>query len=193
MVTPVDPNEIRLTGENSFIRLSQEQDGPLTTTVSHWRVLLSPGGPGHVIFLQSEVTDNQVRIYSDNVAMTRWLQGEIEGTINASFGDESTPIAEAAFSRHGNLGSFSMEKAISRDDEVSLTWYDFGDPIQIRSQPCSNANRPHGVYSVLIPARKAQLVINGRVSTGRPFPTDRAGHVSSTCCLAWSETWVRPR
>ena len=37
MVTPVDPNEIRLTGENSFIKLRQQDDGPLTDRVTHWR------------------------------------------------------------------------------------------------------------------------------------------------------------
>ncbi len=42
-------------------------------------LLLSPGGPGHVLFLKSDVTGDQVRIYSDNLAMTRWLQDEILG------------------------------------------------------------------------------------------------------------------
>ena len=27
MVSPVDPNEVRLTGENSFIRLQQAEEG----------------------------------------------------------------------------------------------------------------------------------------------------------------------
>ena len=75
---PTDPNQIRLTGENSFIRLVQEEGGDETTRVSHWRILYSPSGAGHVLFLKSDLTDDEVRIYSDNIAMTRWLQGEIE-------------------------------------------------------------------------------------------------------------------
>ena len=192
MVTPTDPNEVRVTGENSFIRLSMEDGGPLTTRASHWRILYSPGGPGHVLFLQSDVTNDQVRIYTDNVAMTRWLQGEIEKTLYEAFGDESVPVIDAAFSRHGDVRSFSTEKVVSASADISLTWHDFEEPFVVRSQPGSSPGRPHGVYSVMVPARHAQLVLNGNVAKGRPFPQQRDGHVTSTCCLAWSETWVRP-
>ena len=193
MVSPVDPNEIRLTGENSFIRLSLEDGGPLTARASHWRVLFSPGGPGHVLFLEADVTDNQVRIYADNIEMVRWLQEEIESTIYAGFADQGIPVVEASFSRHGDVRSFSTEKVTSRDADISLTWYDFADPFVIRMAAGSNPARPHGVYSVFVPAKKAQLAVNGRVAQGRPFPQDRGGQVSSTCALAWSETWLRPR
>ena len=47
---PTDPNKIRLTGENSFIRLTEDSGDAETTRASHWRVLWSPGGPGHVLF-----------------------------------------------------------------------------------------------------------------------------------------------
>ena len=50
MVSPVDPNEIRLTGENSFMMVKTEENGPETSSVSHWRILLSPGGPGMCSF-----------------------------------------------------------------------------------------------------------------------------------------------
>ena len=180
-------------GENSPLRLSIEDGGPLTARASHWRVLYSPAGPGHALFLESELTDNQISIYSDNIALARWLQEEIETSIYPGFADQSIAVAEAVFSRHGDVRSFSTEKVVSRDADISLTWYDFVDPFLIRSAPGSNPGRPHGVYSVFIPARKAQLVVNGRVARGRPFPQQRDGHQSSTCALAWSETWVRPR
>ena len=79
--SPVDPNRVLLTGENPYIRLSETDGGPVTTDASFWRILFSPGGPGHVLFLQSELTGGQPRIYTDNVQMTRWLQGEIQGRI----------------------------------------------------------------------------------------------------------------
>ena len=194
MVSPVDPNEIRLTGENSFIRLSLEADGPLTARASHWRVLLSPAGPGHALFMESEAIDNQVLIYADNVAMARWLQGEIEQSLYAPFGDQTLMVIEASFSRHGDQRSFSTEKVVSRDTEISLTWYDLGEPFLIRFEPGSiRPGIPHGVYSVLTPARQAQLTVNGRAARGRAFPQDTHGQLGSTCSLAWSETWLRPR
>ena len=193
MVTPVDPSEIRLVGENSFMMLHQEPDAPRTTQVTHWRILHCPAGPGHVVILQSELTDNQVKIYTDNVAMARWLQGEIESGNNPHFGGQDIPATEATFSRYGDLSSFCTEKIVSRDEEISLTWFDFGEPFLIRFAPGFNPALPHGVYSVLTPANRAQLVINGRVASGRPIPMDIGGTTGSSCSLAWSETWVRPR
>ena len=193
MVSPIDPNEIRMTGENSFIRLGEQEGGDQTTRSSHWRVLISPGGPGHALFLQSELTDNQVRVYTDNVAAARWLQEEIESSLFPPFGDVSVPVIEARFSRHGDVRSFSTEKVTTRDSEISLTWYDFIEPFVIRSSPGSTPGRVHGVYSVFVPALGAQLDVDGKVAKGRAFSQERDGQPSSTCCLAWSETWVRPR
>ena len=190
---PIDANEVRVTGENSFIRLSETEDGELTTRASHWRVLLSPRGSGHALFLQSELTDNQVRVYTDNVAMARWLQEEIEAMLYPAFADTSVPVTEATFSRNSALEFHCVEKLVTRDSEINLTWYDFDEPFVIHMPPGSVPGRTHGVYSVFVPARSAQLDLNGKVAKGRAFPQQREGQTSSTCCLAWSETWVRPR
>jgi len=53
--------------------------------------------------------------------------------------------------------------------------------------------RPLGVYSTFIPARSAQLSVNGEASRAKVFPQERFGKPSSSCCLAWSESWTRPR
>ena len=42
----VDPNEVRVTGENSFIRLAPSEGTDFTTVISHWRVLFLPSRPG---------------------------------------------------------------------------------------------------------------------------------------------------
>ena len=68
---PTDPNSVRLTGENSFIRLSAEQGGPLPTRVSHWRVLLSPGGPRHVLFTQGGLGACGVQVFARHLSLAR--------------------------------------------------------------------------------------------------------------------------
>ena len=187
-----DPNQVRLTGENSFIRLHLEENGPGVTRASHWRILYSPGGPGHVLFIQSDLTDHAVRIYSDNIALTRWLQEEIESLLHAPFADQTVPVVEASFSKAGDPRSFWTEVVEARDERLTLTWYDLGERFMLTVAAGSVAGRPHGVYSCFIPARRAQVMLNQRVAAGRPVPQKRGDKDSSTACLAWSETWVRP-
>ena len=181
-----------LTGENPYIRLSETDGGPTTTDASFWRILFSPGGPGHVLFLQSELTGDQARIYTDNVQMTRWLQAEIQGKINATFGNLEIPAREATFESSGDLRSFWTESVSALDEEISLTWYDLGDPFLSHSFPGGNPERPHGVATVLIPANGAQLTVDGEFAKGRPFPRPRDARTHSTCALAFSESWMLP-
>jgi hypothetical protein len=189
---PTDPNQVRLTGENSFIRLLRQQGGPQTTRVSHWRVLLSPGGPGHALFIKSDVTDDEVRVYSDNIALARWLQEEIESLLFPEFADQNILVIEAAFSKLGDSRSFWTETVESDEDTISLTWYDFIEPFMLVVPAGSAPGRPHGVYSCFVPARKAQITVNGDVAEGQVIQEMRGNKASSTACLAWSETWVRP-
>ena len=187
-----DPNQVRLTGENSFIRLHEDEGAPELTRTSHWRVLHCPGGPGHVLFIRSDVTDNAVRIYSDNIAMTRWLQEEIESLLHPPFADQSLPVIEATFSKSGDSRSFWTETVETLDERIALTWYDFAEPFMLTVAAGSVEGRPHGVYSCFIPARRAQVTLNERVAAGRPLPQKRGDKDSTSACLAWSETWVRP-
>ena len=190
MVAQTDPNQVCLTGENNYMRLHSEKDGPMTTRASHWRVLLSPGGPGHVLFLRSDVTGDEKRIYSDNIALVRWLQEEIANT--GEFADQSIPVINAVFSRSGDSSFFWTENIDTDDETIAMTWFDFGEPFVIGVTSGSNPDRPLGWTSVFIPARKAQLTLNGVVASGQPFPEQRDNRTSSTAGLALSETWVRP-
>lgn len=193
MVSSTGPTEIRMTGENSFIRLQHEEGGPQTTRSSHWRVLYSPGGQGHVLFLKSDVTNDEVRVYSDNIAVARWLQEEIESFLFSEFADQNLPVIDAIFSKSGDGVTFWTETVESEEETIALTWYDFAEPFMLQIAPNSIPGRAHGVFSCFIPARRAQLTLNGLVANGRPFPDQRGDSISSTACLAWSETWVRPR
>jgi hypothetical protein len=190
--SPIDPNKVLLTGENPYIRLSESDNGPVTTDASFWRILFSPSGPGHVLFLQSELTGNQPKIYTDNVAMTRWLQEAIQGSINATFGNLELLAIAATFASSGDLRSSWTETVSASGEEIALTWSDLGEPFLSHSFPGSNPDRPHGVSTVLIPANTAQAKINGNVASGRPFPRKRDSREHSTSALAFSESWLLP-
>jgi hypothetical protein len=192
MTAPVDPNNVLMTGENSFIRLSKDGGKVQSDRISHWRVLWCPAGAGHALFVQSELTSGKVKIYGDNVAVVRWLQQSIESLLFPAFADVSIPVANAEFARAGGPPSSATESVISSHEEIILTWHDFAEPFVLTMPPGFN-NRPIGVFSTFFPARAAQVEINGNFATGSPWPEMRGDRQSSSACLAWSESWVKPR
>ena len=188
-----DPNHLILTGENPFIRLSETDGGPNTTNASYWRIITCPAGPGHVLYLNSELTENQWRIYADNIAMARWLQTTVQGMLNPELADTSLPVTDAAFSKSGDPRYFWTETITTMDDEIALTWYDTGEPLLIHTQPNADPGRPYGVCTVLIPALGARLTRNDVQAKGKPWPRQREGRPFSTCALAFSESWTEAR
>ena len=192
-MSTADPNQVILTGENPFIRLSPQDGDPNSTDASFWRILFCPAGPGHVLYLKSELTENRWRIYADNIAMARWLQATVQGMLNAETADQTVPVTEADFTKSGDARDFWTERVYARDEEISLTWHALGEPLLIHTQPHAVPERPYGVCTVLIPALGARLTHNGVQAAGRPWPREREGRPFSTCALAFSESWTAAR
>jgi hypothetical protein len=124
--------------------------------------------------------------------MARYIQKTIETMLHAPFADESLPVVEAQFARGGDSLSTVWERVSSRSDEILLSWWDLMPPFILTMAP-GTMNRPLGVYSTFLPAKSAQLTINGKASSAKVFPQERGGRASSSCVLAWSESWTRPR
>jgi hypothetical protein len=193
-MTTADPNRVIVTGENPFIRLSVKDGDPNSTDASFWRILFSPSGPGHVLYLKSELTEGLWRIYSDNIAMARWLQSTVQGMLNPELKDLTIPVIDAEFTKSGDPHYFWTERVVSIDEEVLLTWHDIGDPLLLHTQPNAEPNpRPYGVCTVLVPALSARLTVNGEQASGQPWKREREGRPFSTCALAFSESWTEAR
>jgi hypothetical protein len=187
----VDPHDVVMTGENSFIRLSSDGGSTMTDRVSHWRVLWSPAGQGHALFIESPLVEGGPLLYADNAGVARYLQRTIEVLLHKPFADESLPVIDAQFARTGSSLSTVEERITTSDDEIVLSWWDLMKPF-ILTMPPGAMQRPLGVYSTFIPARSAQLSVNGEASRAKAFPQERFGRPSSSCCLAWSESWTQP-
>ena len=183
MVSGIDPNKVILTGENPFIRLSTRQGGEFTTRSSFWRVILSPGGPGHVLFMESELTGSHPKVYSDNITMARWLQDNLERYMHPPFGDRSLEVVEAEFESSGDVRSYWTETILSRDDDISMTWYDLGEPFRVGTEPGAVPPCPTVFtrFSSLPLARVWSSM--GKPPPEAPFP--RIGAESPAAPAAW--------
>ncbi len=192
MASLTDPNDVLMTGENSFIRLSPDGGKTMSDRLSHWRVLWCPAGAGHALFMKSELTGGKVRVYADSIAVARWLQETIETVLFKEFADTEIPVIAAAFHRFGDPRASTTEVIESDDDIIRMTWHDCIDPFVMHAPPGYDG-RPIGVFTTFFPARRAQLSMNGQFASGKPWAEKRGDRQSSSCVLAWSETWVKPR
>jgi len=63
-------------------------------------------------------------------------------------------------------------------------------PFQLDT-PTGSARNPFGITSLFIPAKAADLIINGKKIGGNVYPQLRGPAQSSTAFLAFSETWIK--
>jgi hypothetical protein len=125
--------------------------------------------------------------------MARWLQSTVIGAIYAALADPGIAVAEARFGREGDARDFWIERVETGDERLALTWYRFGEPFLVHTQPNTVPGRPYGMCTVLIPALGARLTRNGIEAKGRPWPRDREGRASSTCVLGLCESWTEAK
>ena len=191
MVSRADPNEVSLVGENPILVLRREGEDENSTQASFWRLYLTPAGAGHVLFIRSDLTNNEPRVYSDNIALARWMQREIV-VRQPLFADESLPIIESVSESSGDPRTHWTEKILASNEEIILSWYDLQEPFVVHSPP-GDGGRLHGIYFCNIPANSAQATLNGQVATGKTFDQERFGVSFSSAFLAFGEKWVKPR
>lgn len=187
----VNPHALILIGENSFVRLSTDGGQTASTRCSHWRVLWTPVGSGHALFVDGPLTAG-VRIYADSVPVARFLQTEIEYLLHKPFGDTSLPVIAATFDREGTPPDTCSERVHADKDEIRLSWSAFLEPFNFAADPGFDG-RPIGVQTTFFPASAALCALNGRKAEGEPWKMDRGGKACTSACLAWCETWFRPR
>jgi hypothetical protein len=145
-----------------------------------------------VLYLKSELTENRWLIYSDNIAMARWLQSTVQGMLNPETADLTIPVIDAAFSKEGDPRYFWTERIDTAREDITLTWYEIGEPLLIHTNP-GEGGRKYGVCTLLIPALGARLAKDGVEAKGKPWPLEREGRPFSTCALAFSESWTEAR
>ena len=153
-------------------------------------VFYSPMGAGLALFIRSELTDDEWRIFSDNAEMVRWPQTTVQGMLNPETASGHIVAKEATFSRKGDLQGTWNQTVRSGTDETSLTWSRLIEPLLMtHDQPAKLPDRQYGASVVMIPAQEVGVTVNGRRAWGRAWPCRYDGRPFSTAALAFSESW----
>jgi hypothetical protein len=192
----VKRGKVSVSGENPVIRLSFKEGEAAVTDASFWRVIYSPVGMGHVLFLRSDIagdgkTPDDLRIaFADNEKLADYLSRQIMSAFNKVYAEDPFPVQRATFTRSGDTLTEWKETVKADKYTIDLVWRDFYEPFQLDT-PVGGATNPYGITSLFLPAREADVIINGRRAAGRPFPTMRGKTQNSSAFLAFSETWVK--
>lgn len=178
-------------GENPFIKLRNTPDGGDLTRASFFRVVWSPAGEGHALFIVSDLdgegNDDLAAIYTDSIELGNWLKSEIMQ--NPFWIERDLPIAEAKFSFHGDSRQSRTEVIESADVRIELTWADLAKPAAFCIE--AETDPEFHLLSLIIPAGRVEVAVNGRKAAGTPFDNEMCGKNVSSCCLSFSETWIR--
>jgi len=182
-----------VSGENPVIRLLDKPDGTALAVASFWRVVWSPAGQGHVMYVTTGdgKGPGDLRIaLTDNQKLLDYLTKEMLGTFDKTYFDRPFTMVKATCSGSGDAIKERKETCQGDRYTVELTWRDFYEPFQLDT-PVGGQRNPFGVTSFFIPARTAEVTVNGKKSAGNVYPQKRGPAQSSTAFLAFSESWIK--
>ena len=197
----INRSRVDWSGENPGMYLKESPDGPFTTLVSFFRVVLSPHGRGHALLLleapgvNTSLPEALNVCVTDNEPLARWLVKEFATSFGAFRGVPAlrtlpyVPLSGVQAS--GDQRASYMEWVKGEDVEVTLSWEHLGEPFMVNIPKEKSATGKHALHSLFVDARSVTATVNGRTLKGRPFPCEFAGRQSSTAFLAYSETWLR--
>ena len=193
--------KVYVTGENPFIRLLDKADGAALTDVSYWRIIWSPVGPGRVCYITTGdgTSPGDLRVaLVDNRKLYDYLTQQIMVTIDKSIPERPFTVVQATFGDPGQ-GTFNDSGDMMKERKVtfksakytgSLVWRDFDAPFQV-DMPVGSERNPFGVVSLIIPAKSAEVIINGKKTAGNVYPQKFGPAQMSSASLAFSESWIK--
>jgi hypothetical protein len=192
----VKDGKVAVIGENPGIRLVAKEGAPPSTSVSFWRVFQSPAGMGHVCFVTSDITGDgptpdDIRLaFTDNEKLAEYVAVQLMTAFDKAYGEKPFPVRRARFERKGGTTTAWTESLTADGYLIDLVWRDLLESFAIESK----AGVPHNPYTILstfVPAKAADVIINGKRVVGQATPRMRGPRQSSSAFLAFAETWLK--
>lgn len=199
---PITPGTVDWTGENPGILL-KDATGALTAMALFFRVAWSPAGQGQVLWLygspasQVDTPEAPNVILTDNVDLATYLKSNFVGRLSAfrdapAFERMTPRLARAVRSSGDPMSHRYAETIVGEDVSVELVWEDLEQPRALELTPDQVGTGVHTMFTLLVAARSARIIVNGRALPGQIGSRVQAGLETTTAFLYFSETWVIP-
>lgn len=199
---PITPGVVDWTGENPGILLKND-DGEFAAMALFFRVAWSPVGQGQVLLLYGQpaavqgTADAPNVLMSDNPDLSQFLMknfiGKLAAFANApAFGHLPHVLAQSVRSSGDPHGHRYTERIAGEGLAIELVWEDLEAPRALELTPDQVGTGEHTMSTLLIPAKSAQILVNGRALPGAVGTRVQAGMETTTAFLYFSETWIIP-
>ena len=191
-----NPGRVLIAGENHIVRLQSEANGADAALFNHFRLRLSPHGPGHAVFVLADpnAADSRNACYTDNPSLANWL---LDWYLRGSplYRDleslSNLPIVTAGgFTSVDELPRRWTETVRAGDVTVRAVWDDLATPFHVERLAQPGERDAMDVFSVLMSASDASLDIDGRRISGAVFPRQVGSQPINSAFLAFAESWV---
>lgn len=199
---PITPGTVDWTGENPGILL-KNADGGFSAMALFFRVSWSPAGSGHLLLLygspQSRFGNEKAPnvLLGDNPDLAEFLKENFIGKLGA-FRD-AAPFTHLQYkqalsvrSDGDPMGHRYSEIVAGHDLCVELAWEKLEQPIALELVPEQVGTQEHVMFTLLVPARKARIMVNGSALQGSVGSRVQAGLETTTAFLYFAETWIIP-
>ncbi len=199
---PITPGTVDWTGENPGILL-KDASGAFTAMALFFRVAWSPAGQGQVLWLYGSPgsragTPATPNVFlADNIELATYLKSNFVGRLGAfrdvpAFEGMAPRLAQAVRSAGDPMGHRYAETIVGEELSIELVWEDLEPPRALELTPDQVGTGVHTMFTLLVPARSAQIIVNGRSLPGQLGTRVQAGFETTTAFLYFSETWVIP-
>ncbi len=199
---PITPGVVDWTGENPGILLKND-DGSFAAMALFFRVAWSPVGQGQVLLLygtpgKAEADDGAPNILlSDNAELSQYLLDNFIGKLGAfrdspAFENLTHVVAQSTRSSGDPMGHRYTETVAGEGYSIELVWEDLEAPRALELTPDQVGTGEHTMFTLLVPAQKAQIIVNGKSLPGAVGTRVQAGMETTSAFLYFSETWVIP-
>lgn len=202
LAEPITPGVVDWSGENPGILL-KDAAGNFSAMALFFRIAWSPVGQGHVLVLYGTpaaaagTAEAPNVMLTDNVALGDFLKQAFIGKLDAfraspAFEGLPVKLAQAVRSSGDPMGHRYAETVSGNGLIVELVWEELERPRALELAPDQVGTGAHTMFTLLVPARAAQIIVNGHSLPGRVGTRIQAGIETTTAFLYFSETWVIP-
>jgi hypothetical protein len=199
---PITPGVVDWTGDNPGILLKNDDDS-FAAMALFFRVAWSPVGQGQVLLLFASPNEELGSaeapniILSDNSELSDYLLENFIGRLAVfrdapAFEKLNHLVAKSVSSSGDPMSHRYTETVAGGSYTIELIWEQLEAPRALELMPNQVGSGIHTMYTVLVPAQQAQIIVNGRSLPGKLGTRVQAGFETTTAFLYFSETWIIP-